>query len=516
MHTTPASRRSIRLVMAATLAFGGVTALQADTALTVYSQAGSGPIAAEWLRPGAGGIAPQGNAVPGFAIVRDERELELPAGRSRQRFTDVAAWIDPATVNFVSLTDPATRVLEQGFQFDLASPRKLLARHIGRQVTVERTTSGEAGRLSGTLLSAGQSAEDGLVLRAADGTVTVLRDYSAIRLAELPGGLLTQPTLEWVLSAPRSGKQRVRVSYETGGISWWADYNLVFRPGKDANSGTLDLAAWVNLVNMSGASFTDSRLKLVAGDVQRTATAMAQPMLRSAEVAMVAAAAPGNAGFAEQTLAEFHLYTLGRRVDLPDNSTRQIGLIDEVRQVPARRLLVYRGFEAAFGFGGQVLERDLGIVPGRKVEAMIEFRNDKAAGLGMPLPAGRVRVSQLDETDGSLEFIGEDRIEHTARDELVRIKLGSAFDVVGERRQVDFAIDTRARWLEEEIEVSLRNRKDEPVEVQVIEPMFRSGEWKLVRQSQPTEKLDARQIRFVARVAKNGETVLRYRVRYSW
>jgi hypothetical protein len=231
---------------------------------------------------------------------------------------------------------------------------------------------------------------------------------------------------------------------------------------------------------------------------------------------MVGAAAPADSGFTEKALSEFHLYTLGRRVDLPDNSTRQIGLIDEVRQVPVRKLLVYRGLEAGFGFGGPMLERELGVAAGRKVDVLLEFRNDKALGLGMPLPAGRVRVSQLDDGDGSLEFVGEDRIDHTPRDETVRIKLGSAFDVVGERRQVDFAIDMRARWLEEEIEVKVRNRKDEPVEIQVVEPMFRSGEWKIVRQSQPYEKLDARQVRFVARVAKSGESVVRYRVRYNW
>ena len=505
--------RSMPPLAVLALVLGSSAMLRADTALTVYSQAGATPVAAELLRPGDAGL--QGNAVPGFAIVRDERELDLPVGRSLQRFADVAAWIDPATVNFVSLTDPATRVLEQGFQFDLASPRKLLARHVGRAVTVERSVDGEAGKLSGTLLSTGAAAGEGLVLRAGDGTVTVVRDYSAIRFAELPGGLVTRPTLEWLLNSPRGGKQRVRVAYETGGISWWADYNLVFRPGKDANSGTLDLAAWVNLINLSGASYRDTRLKLVAGDVQRSAAQEVRPMLRAVETAMVAAAAP-DAGFTGRSLAEFHLYTLGRRVDLPDNSTRQIGLFDEVRQVPARRLLVYRGFEAGFGFGAPVLERDLGVGSGRKVDALLEFRNDKAAGLGMPLPAGRIRVSQLDDADGSLEFIGEDRIDHTPRDELVRVRLGASFDVVGERRQVDFAIDTRARWLEEEIEISLRNRKDEPVEVQVIEPMFRAGEWRLVRQSQPAEKLDARQIRFVARVAKNAETVLRYRVRYSW
>ena len=482
-----------------------------ETALTIYSSAGPGAIAADSYRPVDGVEGLRGASVPGFAIVRDERELDLPAGRSQQRFSDVAAYIDPTTVNFVSLTDPSTRVLEQSFQFDLVNSRKLLARYVGRPVTVERVQGGQVSTLAGTLLAAG----DGLVLRANDGTVSTLREYAAIRFPELPGGLITQPTLEWLLNSPRGGKQRTRVSYETGGISWWADYNLVFKPGRDANDGTLDLSAWVSIINLSGVSFRDSRLKLVAGDVRRAPPADARGTLRQMEV-MATSAPDADAGFSEKAFSEFHLYTLGRRTDLPDNSTRQIELFDQVKQVPARKRLVYRALDAGGFYGSPALEREFGDSSSRKVAVLLEFRNDKSLGLGVPLPAGRIRVSQLDEADGSLEFIGADRIDHTPRDELVRVQLGTAFDVVGERKQVDFAVDTRARWLEEEIEVKLRNRKDEAVEVQVIEPMFRSGEWKMLRETQAHAKLDARQIQYAVRLAKNGEAVLRYRVRYSW
>lgn len=479
----------------------------ADTALTIYSSAEPGAIPADLYRPVNGSSMTTGRSVPGFAIVRDERELDLPAGRSQQRFSDVAAFIDPTTVHFVSLTDPSTRVLEQSFQFDLVNSQKLIERHIGRPVTVERVQGGQVSTLSGTLLSA----SDGLVLRAADGTISSLRDHSAIRFTELPGGLITKPTLEWVLNSPRAGKHRTRVSYETGGITWWSDYNLVFKPGKDANSGTLDLAAWVSIVNMSGASYRDARLKLIAGDVQRAPT----NRLRSlTSVAVTAGMAAEDAGFSEKSFSEYHLYTLGRRTDLPDNSTRQIELFEQVRQVPAKKLLVYRGAEA--NFGGLFLDRDFGTSASRSVDVFLEFRNDRALGLGVPLPAGRIRVSQLDDADGSLEFIGEDRIGHTPRDERVRIKLGTAFDVVGERRQVDFAIDTRARWLEEEIELKIRNRKNEAAEVTIIEPMFRTGQWKILKQSQESTPLDARQIQFVTRLPKDGEAVVRYRVRYTW
>lgn len=500
-----------RLLTCALLAVAGMLPpVMADTALTIYSSAEAGAVPAELYRPVDGTEAMRGSAVPGFAIVREERELDLPAGRSQQRFADVAAYIDPTTVTFASLTEPATRVLEQSFQFDLVNSRKLLLRYLGRPVTVERVQGGQASLLTGTLLSAG----DGLVLRAADGSVTALRDHAAIRFPELPGGLITQPTLEWLLNSPRAGKQRTRVSYETGGITWWADYNLVFKPGKDANSGWLDLSAWVSIVNLSGASYRDTRLKLVAGDVQRASPAQLRPMLRRAEAVMLTATAE-EPGFAEKAFAEFHLYTLGRRTDLPDNSTRQLELFDQIRQIPARKLLVYRGLAAGFG-SGPMLERDYGVAPNTKVDVHLEFRNDKSLGLGVPLPAGRIRVSQLDEADGSLEFIGEDRIGHTARDELVRVRLGTAFDVVGERRQIDFSVDTRARWLEEEIEVRVRNRKREPVEVTIAEPMFRSSQWKILRQTQDYTKVDAQGIQFATRIAEGGEAVIRYRVRYNW
>ncbi|MEY3337855.1 MAG: hypothetical protein RL245_847, partial [Pseudomonadota bacterium] len=303
---------AFKSLVALTVATVFVTSLEADTGLTIYSSAEPGAVPAELYRPIDGSSAIIGRAVPGFAIVRDERELDLPAGRSQQRFSDVAAFIDPTTVSFTSLTDPSTRVLEQSFQFDLVNSRKLIERHIGRTVTVERVQGGQVSTTSGTLLSA----SDGLVLRAADGTISSLRDHSAIRFTELPGGLITKPTLEWVLNSPRGGKHRTRVSYETGGITWWADYNLLFKPGRDANTGMLDLSAWVSIVNLSGASFRDARLKLIAGDVQRAP----ENRLRSVAAVAMVAGADSDAGFSQKSFSEYHLYTLGRRTDLPDNS----------------------------------------------------------------------------------------------------------------------------------------------------------------------------------------------------
>jgi hypothetical protein len=477
-----------------------------DTALTIYSSAPPGAVSPEFYRPLPGGGSPSASEVPGYALVRHERRMRVEAGRSKLRFTDVAALIDPTTVTFTSLSDPATRVLEQNFQFDLVSTQKLLQRYVDRQVTVERGAAG--GPVTGTLLSAA----DGLVIRGADGSLNALRDYSALRFPELPGGLITRPTLEWDVTAPRAGEQRTRVTYQSGGVTWWADYNLLFSAGRDASNGFIDLSAWVSIINQSGASYPEARLKLIAGDVHRAPAARPSPRVLS----MAMEAKSADAGFAEQAFDEFHLYTLGRRTTLPNNSTKQIELFDQARRVPAQRLLVYRG-APDFGLVGEPLvERGMGLGGNAQVETWLEFRNDKASGLGVPLPAGRIRVSRLDAADGSLEFIGEDVIGHTPRDETVKVRLGSAFDVVGERKQADFAVDSRARWMEEEFSVELRNHKDEDVEVQVRERLYRWSNWRIVTSSLPFRKDDAGNVSFAAKVPKNGATTLRYRVRYSW
>jgi hypothetical protein len=480
-----------------------------DAAITIYSSAAPGAISPEYYRPLPGQGSPNAMGVPGYAMVRHEREVQLTSGRSQLRFTDVAALIDPTTVTFTSLTDPATRVLEQNFQFDLVSTDKLLLKYIDKPLTVERSTgSGVATSTSGTLLSA----VDGLVLRGTDGTITALRDYSALRFQELPGGLITRPTLLWDITSPRSGAQRARVTYQTGGITWWSDYNLIFSAGKDANYGFVDLSAWVSIINQSGASYPEARLKLIAGDVHRAPT---PPRVEQMMAMAVREKTADDAGFAEQAFDEFHLYTLGRRTTLPNNSTKQIELFDQARQVPARRLLVLSNAMGQFG-GGRYEDPNFPATGENKVDAYLEFRNDRASGLGLPLPAGRIRVSRLDGADNSLEFIGEDAIGHTPRDERVRIKLGSAFDVVGERKQVDFRSDSRARWIEEEIEVEVRNHKDEDVEVQVREFLFRWSGWQVLSSSQAYDKEDARTILFTVKVPKNSNRKVRYRVRYSW
>jgi hypothetical protein len=496
------------LATAAVTATRNVTPPAAATALTIYSHAAPGAVSPELYRtPGRGNV-------PGYAVVRQERDLEFAKGRNAVRFSDVAALIDPTTVVFESLTDgKGTTVLEQNYQFDLVSTDKLLQKYVDRPIAVEQVRGQTTETFNGTLLST----QGGLVLRRDDGSVQVVPHNAGIKLPALPGGLITRPTLVWDVAAQRSGNQRTRVSYQTQGMTWWSDYNVTYAEGANANSCRMDVGAWVSIINQSGASYPDAKMKLVAGDVHRATRVGAAEAVYPASKALRSNKEESD-GFAEKTFFEYHLYTLGRTTTLPDNSTKQIELFPAARRVPCEKLLVYYG--APTGYRGflpsPATDRNYGVQSNRKVDVYLQFANAEANGMGMPLPAGRVRVSKLDPADQTLEFIGEDAIDHTPRNEKVLLKLGSAFDVVGERRQLDFRVDTSRKTMTEEIEVRLRNQKKERVEVMVKENLYRWVNWNITSKSHDYRKDDARTIVFPVTVAPEGETVVRYTVQYSW
>lgn len=499
------SRRGVSsaLVCAWFIGTASGAAAAEPAALTIYSSAVPGQISPEaYSAPGSG------SAVPGFAVVRQEREINLAVGRGTVRFTGVAALIDPTTVTFESLTDrEGTQVVEQDFQFDLVDSARLLEKFVDRQITVERQRGNAVDSYTGTLLST----SGGLVLGAQDGTVQIVNGSSNIRLPSMPGGLITRPTLVWEIAAKKGGAHKIRVGYQTGGVAWWADYNAVLSEGKKGDQCRLDLNAWVTILNQSGATYRDARLKLVAGEVNRVRPGR-PPM---------ALAAPGAEmkrvpGFEEKAFFEYHLYTLGRPATLVDRSARQIELFAPARGVKCDKSLVLDSAAPYFYGAEPLLERALLPRPTRKVDVLLAVANSRDNNLGMPLPAGRLRVSQLDPADQSLEFLGEDAIGHTPRDERVRIRLGSAFDVVGERKQTDFKLDSARRSLSEDIQIILRNHKDRAVQVLVREPLYRWSNWTVASTSQPYEKEDARTIAFKVAVPANGETVLRYTAAYSW
>jgi len=498
---------ALATLAAATSQVAGQQPSAGATALTIYSNAAAGALPPEVQRtPGRGGV-------PGYAVVRQEREIDLSKGRNEVKFSDVAALIDPTTVAFESLTDPkGTSVLEQNFQFDLVSTEKLLARYVDRQVSVDQIRGQNTESFTGTLLST----QGGVVLRRDDGSVQILPHNAGVKLPALPGGLITRPTLVWNVDAKAAGKQRTRVAYQTQGVTWWADYNVTFAEGRNHGDCKLDLGAWVSIVNTSGATYADARLKLVAGEVHR-APATGQVYAGKSSLRMDARVAEAD-GFAEKPFFEYHLYTLGRPTTLPDNSTKQIELFPVARGVPCERTLVYYGRPGG-GYGflpSPATDRNYGVQSNKQVDVYLQFKNTEAGNLGLPLPRGRVRVSKLDPADKTLEFIGEDAIDHTPKNERVLLKMGSAFDVVAERRQVDFKIDTSRKTMSEEIEIKLRNAKKEAVDVQVKEVLYRWVNWELTAHTHNYRKDDARSIYFPVTVPAGEEVTLRYTVRYWW
>jgi len=478
----------------------------AETAITVYSSARPGTLTPQNFRSGG-----EGPAVPGYALVREDRQFALKSGRTVLRVNDVPALIDPTTVSFTSLTDPkSTRVVEQSFEFDLTSTSKLLSRFLDREISVDQVRGSGVESVGGTLVGT----QGGLILKQPDGSIRVVESHAGIKLPSLPGGLISKPTLVWDIETANAGNHKARMAYQTGGMTWWADYNLTYsEPTPD--SCKVDVGAWVTIVNQSGASFDNARVKLIAGDVQR-----AQPRGQVyTEALAMRAAAPAKAdGFQEKAFFEYHLYTLGRTASLAQNSTKQIELFPTAPGVGCEKTLVYQGQAMPYYRGGPVTDRNYGVQGNRKVDIYLRVKNAKANGLGVPLPAGRVRVSRADEADGALEFIGEDVIDHTARDETVQVKLGSAFEVVGERKQLDFRVDSAARWIEEDIEVKVRNQKpDAAVQVHVRENLYSWSNWTILRHSGGEfVKDDARTIDFPLRIAAKSEAVVRYTVRYTW
>ncbi len=483
-------------------------AADSGNALTIYSSAQPGAMSPEMYRNGG-----RGQAIPGYAVVRQQREINFTRGSNNVRFSDVAAYIDPTTVMFESLTDPAgTRVVEQNFQFDLVSQDKVLQKYIDQTIKVDQVRGNAVESFSGTLLSTA----GGMILKRDDGTLQLLPNNAGITLPSLPGGLITRPTLVWDVNARQAGTHRSRVSYQTSGLTWWADYNVTYAEGSNANSCKLDVGAWVSIVNQSGATYADAKLKLIAGDVQRAQVAgRAAPAMPSPAIM---ARLEKDTGFAEKTFFEYHLYTLGRPATLADNSTKQIEFFPTARNVPCEKKLVYYGLAPGYyAYGASpYTDRNYGVQSNKKVDVYLGFRNSSENNMGMPLPAGRIRVSKLDDADKTLEFIGENVIDHTPKNENVLIKLGSAFDVVGERRQADFKIDTARKTMAEEIEIKLRNQKKEVVTVLVKENLFRWVNWQITTKTHEFDKEDARTIVFPVKIAAGAEITLRYTVQYSW
>jgi hypothetical protein len=429
-----------------------------------------------------------------FGLVREVRDIKgLPTGQVALEFRDVASTIQPQTVAVKALGNPQSlSVLEQNYRYDLLTPETLLEKYVGRSVRAYRyhEATGKEEAADAKLLSVA----NGPILQI--GSEITFNYPGRLAFSELPPNLIAKPTLVWLVDS-RAPDQSIEVTYLAQAMSWSADYVLVLDE-KEASGG---LVGWVTLINNTGTSYRSAALKLVAGDVNRV-----QPeAYGGARMKTMAMAAPAAPSFREEGLLEYHLYTLGRPTDVLDKEQKQVTLL-EAAGVGIAKKLIFNGqpywYQSRFGE----------LVKNQKVGVYLDFQNSTQNHLGMPLPKGTVRVYKAD-TSGAKQFVGEDAIDHTPRDERVRIKAGEAFDVVADRKQMKWSAlgdcSSESAW-----SVELRNHKDEDVRVEVREPA--GGDWQIVNSSHRAEKDDATSFHFDVPVPKNGKTQLTYTVRVRW
>ncbi len=424
----------------------------------------------------------------GLALVRDTRKLTLPTGELQLQFMDVAQQIRPETVSLESASAPGSvGILEQNYEYDLISPSKLMEKYVGKKVWLQNFRNDvNLGRTEAELLSV----NEGPVYKVGD---EIYLGYPGnVVLPEIPENLIAKPSLIWTL-ANDSREQTLVATYLTNGISWQADYVVTLA----RSDVSLDLAGWVTMNNQSGATYTDAKLKLVAGDVN---------VVRPQQPARFAGAVVADLVMAgempqEESFAEYHLYTMPRRTTIKQNQSKQLALLNG-NGVKCAKKYEYRG---------QVHYYSQQVPPTGEehVGVFLEFENEEDNGLGIPLPAGIMRIYQED-SEGMLQFAGEDRIKHTPKDETVTLRMGDAFDIIGERVQTDYRV-FGGNVHESAYEISIRNHKEEGVTVDIVEPM--PGDWEILDRSQEFEKKDARTAIFHVAVPKDGEAKVTYRVR---
>ncbi len=470
-----------------------------------------------------------------FALVKETRLLPLKEGVNEVRLTDVTAQLEPDSVILRDPHDPRSlRILEQNYEGDPLSEGFLLQQYEGKtlQFEIRDPQTGKTEIKKARVIRSGyvphqnawqtfgnQFAMRQQAILVSGGSSPIVEIDGTIQFS-LPGrplfealgdGAILKPTLLWTLHSDRAGSRDVEVSYITGGMRWEATYNLVAPEKGDR----FDLAGWVTLENESGSAFREALVKLMAGEVSKIEPGGAYPEAKAEGYLRAEAAVPP---VTEKAFDEYHLYTLQRPTTLLDREIKQVEFC-RAADVPGARIYVYDGAQipAYRGWDWATIRNqpDYGTQSNTKVYTMLEFTNSKQAGLGMPLPKGTVKVYRAD-SDGRREFIGENTIDHTPADEKVRMYLGNAFDLVGERRQVSYHVDTEKKTAEEAFEIKVRNHKTETVEVRVVEHLYRCANWTIPVSSTPYAKTDSRTIELRVKLPPDGEKVISYRAHYTW
>ncbi|MES2697512.1 MAG: DUF4139 domain-containing protein [Verrucomicrobiota bacterium] len=449
----------------------------------------------------------------GFAVVRERVPLDLKAGENAVTFAGATTQLEPDSV---VLRDPAgkvqVRILEQSYRADVMSQGVLLALNEGKEIDfLVRDQNAKEYPIRGKVIRSGHNpgGEAMTPIIEVDGKLRFSLPGQPLFPALAGDGIL-KPTLQWKLNAPQAAKFEAELGYVTGGLSWQSAYNLIAPEKGD----TLDVVGWVTVNNQSGKTFENASVKLMAGDVSRIqpqAPKAVRGMMMRADMAMAESAA-----VTEKAFDEFHLYTLPRAVTLRERETKQVEFM-RATGVKAPVIYVYDG-GAMFStfFGGQMRDPGYGTQSNKKVWVMREFKNSEENKLGLPLPKGRMRFYRRDDADGRIEFTGENELDHTAKNEMIRVKTGDAFDVVGDRIRTNFNASTRQEYADEDFEIKVRNRKTEPITVRVVEHLYRWSNWSITQKSDDFVKKDAQTIEFNVTIPPDTEKVVTYRVRYEW
>jgi hypothetical protein len=468
---------------------GSMAVSQAQPALTIYNQ--------------------------DFAVVRDTVKLNLSNGVSQVNYAGATARLEPDSVILRDTRGQSGwRVLEQNYRADAVSQGLLLSIFEGKTIDFQserllgdRTTQ---QIVRGKIIRSGFKEENSQPIVEVDGKL-MFRLPGEPLFPALPDDTILQPTLTWQIQSDHAGTAEAELGYITEGLSWKADYNLV----APETGNTLDLVGWVTMDNKCGKTFENAKIKLMVGDVNRMQSPEVSTGLRFVTASMPAGAFPPPV--TEKTFDEYHLYTLDQPATLRDRETKQVQFV-EAEGIASRPIYIYDGANLEGQDTGDDSNRDsrnYGTSANTKIKVMREFYNSETNHLGIPLPKGRMRFYRRD-ADQQLEFIGEDNIDHTPRDEMIRVTMGNAFDLKGERKRTNFKRNGKQHFIDESFEIKLRNHKKSPVEIRVVEHLYRWHTWEVTDSSDPYSKKDSRTVEFPITVVPDGEKTLTYTVHYSW
>jgi hypothetical protein len=462
-----------------------------------------------------------------LALVREERLIDFAKGLNRVVVPDIPATIDGTSLHFSSTTNPsAVIVLEQNYQYDLVHQAKLLEKYVGKDVEFLRTDyeSKKEYTVKGKLLSTGWLPQQtsygyagnapyyssGQMIAEIEGKIEIGPEGRLI-LPSLPEGLILKPQLEWLVNSTAPGQHKTEISYLAGQMTWSCNYVALL----SAKDSQLDLTGWVTVTNRSGTTFKNAGLKLVAGDVN---VVQDQTKMRKMAYSLNAQAEAAQPQFQQKELFEYKLYSLQRKTDVADNETKQIELVS-AKDIAAKKIFIYDGmadqWRSWYNNYSYREQSSIGQQSNKKVGVFITLRNEEASGLGIPLPKGKVRVYKRDD-DGKEQFVGEDEIDHTPKDEEIKLYLGNAFDIVGERTQQNFSVVVSGHVVDETFRIKIRNHKREPVDVFVYEHPWRWNEWEITKSNTDWEKVDQTTVRFPVRLKKDEEKTITYTIRYTW